>query len=206
MKALHSWLKRNTSTLIGAGLMLASSGLDGVYMSLWMPSRFPVLGFVLNTMADVCDLYLGQRAGRLIRSKDPLKRWGALAVFGGQLIAVAYSWFFSYRQLLRVLPAIEPANTESIAFWAAGFIPLLLAVLGIEEGLSSVNSKVFIAESDEQAMAEPLLSEPLALACSICGATEGKGGRPFLNQAALSGHMSAHKRSGNGHEQVERVQ
>ena len=201
MKALRSWFKRNKSVLIGAGLMLASSGLDGVYMSLWMPSKFPALGFLLNTMADVCDLYLGHRAGKLIRSKDPLQRWGALAVFAGQIIAVAYSWFFGYRQLLRVLPAIEPKNTESIAFWAAGFIPLLLAVLGIEDGLSSVTSKAFVSD----VATEPIASGPAAIACPICGATAGKSGVPFRSRAALSGHMSAHAASGNGHKQAERA-
>jgi hypothetical protein len=201
MKALHSWIKKSASTLIGVGLMLASSGLDGVYMSMWMPSGWAWLGFVLNTMADISDLYLGHRAGRLIRSKDPIRRWGALAVFAGQLIAIIYSWFFGFRQLLRVFEVLEPTNTRALAFWAAGSIPLLLAVLGIEGGLSSVNSKAFA----EEVVSDPVVSDPPVIACPICNATAGKSGIPFRSQAALSGHMSAHKANGNGRKQAERM-
>lgn len=203
MKKFWNWVKRYSSELIGAGLMLASSGLDGVYMALWMPARVPWLGFVLNTMADITDLYLGHRVGRLIRSKDATKRLGAIALFAGELVAVAYSWFFSWRQLLRILPAIEPEHYSWVAPLAAGFIPLLLAFLGIESGLTSLNSKTFIAEERSSIAPQPAIIEPPALACSVCGATHGKSGKPFLTRAAVSGHMSEHSTNGNGHKRLE---
>jgi hypothetical protein len=188
--AISGWFKRHQSDLIAGGLMLASSGLDGLYMALWMPPGWGWLGLVLNTMADVTDLYLGKRVGTFLRSSDGIKRWGALAIFGGQLVAIAYSWFFSYRQLLRVLPAIEPEHYEQIALWAAGFIPLLLAILGIESGLSSFSSKRFFAESEMETA--KIASVPAMLRCEHTGCGFEAG-----TQQALNAHQRVH--SGNGH-------
>jgi len=198
---IELWIGRHSSELIGAGLMLSSSGLDGVYMMLWMPSGFGWLGLVLNTMSDVADLYLGRRVGSLIRSKDEVRRWGAFAVFVGQLIAVLYSWFYGWRRLLTVLPAVEPEHYRWIAPVAAGFIPLLLAVLGIESGLSSFSSTRFFDESEPQTVT----TEPDPLHCPICGATTNQRGDPLLTQAQLSGHMNAHTGNGNGSKQHEMV-
>jgi hypothetical protein len=201
-RPLRAWINGHSSLLIGAGLMLSSSGLDGVYMMAWTPD-VPVLGLVLNAMADAADLYLGDRMGRLMRSTDGTKRWGGLLALGfGQVIAVAYSWFFSWRQLVRVLPAIEPEHYLWIAPIAAGIIPLLLAILGIENGLTSFSSKRFFAESEPT----PAVRKPKPLACPVCGITAGKNGKPFIVQEQVNAHQRAHAGS-NGHEpQVEPAQ
>lgn len=205
------FVKSHANLLIGAGLMLASSGLDGVYMSLWMPANFPVLGFILNIVADVCDLYLSSQVGSLLRKKDAVKRYGAFLIFAGQLIAIGYSWLFSWRQLLRVLPAIEPDAYKWLAPLTAGFIPLLLAALGINDGLSSFSSKIFFAGSQDeqgQKQLQPATSQQPSLAilaepfqCQHCEES-------FGSQSALNAHQRRHKRKlkrGNGHEQREKL-
>jgi hypothetical protein len=198
-----SWCKRHQSVIIGGFLMAASSGLDGVYMTLWMPPAVWWLGLVLNTGADFADLYLGDRMGRLMRSTDGSKRWGGLLALGlGQLIAIGYSWYFGYLQLRRVLPAIEGSAANGIALVAAGFIPLMLAVLGIEDGLQHFSSKRFFAESEPT----PAVRKPKPLACPVCGITAGKNGKPFIVQEQVNAHQRAHAGS-NGHEpQVEPAQ
>jgi hypothetical protein len=220
---LWAWIKKHPSIAIGAGLMLASSGLDGAYMTLLMPQHvliarwtvsFAWLGLVLNFAADGTDLYLSYRIGRLMNTRDTVKQWGAVILLAlGLLVAAGYSWYFSYLQLRRVLPAFEVGEVGDVDRTAriiAGFIPALIVILGLEDGLSHFSSKRFLETGEEQpAISElkPDKSEPEPLRCPICGATSGISGKPFLTKEAVSGHMSAHKHSDNGHEPAsERVE
>ena len=130
-----NWLLSNLLWLAGFGLMLASSGIDGAYMSDWMPDGFGWLGYVLNTTADVSGMILTYNFGRLQQDRTKAKRKLSLFLLGAEVIAVVYSWFFSWRQLLLILPAIEPLAYKWVAPVAAGFIPLLLAFIGYAEAL-----------------------------------------------------------------------
>jgi hypothetical protein len=193
------WCRSHTSIIIGAGLMLASSGLDGRYMSLWMPDA-PALGFILNTAADATGLYLGQQLARFMRSSDGIKRVVGLIVLAlGQAVAVWYSWYFGYLQLRRVMPAFEPVEFDEIARTAAWFIPITLAVLGFSDGLGAFSSKRFGLTQETEPVPEPVQAEPVPLACPDCGATHGKSGLPFLTVDAVSGHRGHCPNKGNGH-------
>lgn len=188
---MGKFLKRYTNLLISALLVLASSGLDGVYMSLWMPGA-PILGFILNLAADIANMYLSHRVGKLLRSKNAVKQRGAIVLFTGELVAIAYSWLFTWRQLLRVLPAIEPTDYKWLAPLIAGSIPALLAYLSLEAGINSVSSKVFVAEQSAVAVEqESILAEQYT--CLHCPAS-------FATQRALNAHQRVHKRD-NGRKQ-----
>lgn len=198
---LRNWFKRNSLWIVGFGLMLASSGLDGVYMMLWMPTGAGILGLVLNTVADIANMKLGTEFGKLQRSTIKERRKLSVLLLFGELIAIAYSWFFSWRQMRRVLPAIEPDDWTWVSFVAAGFIPVTLFFLGIAQSLQVASRDLLQGEEEKPGKAEP---EPLK--CPTCGATHGLSGQPFLTQAQLKGHMRAHA-SGNGNEpQPERVE
>lgn len=186
---MSNWLRRNSLWLVGVGLMAASSGLDGVYMSSW--SGWAPLGFVLNSMSDVTAMALTYWYGRLQYSAK--KRGPSRVLLVGELVAVAYSWFFSWRQLRFVLPVVEPDAWEWVAPVSALYIPLLLAMVGYAQSLRDTRS----TEKRDESAPVPVVSKPEPLRCRVCGATSGTSGKPFLRQEQLSGHMRAH--SGNGH-------
>jgi hypothetical protein len=202
--------------LVALGLMLASSGLDGVYMARWMPPGVAWLGFVLNTMADVGNLILMYWYGRLRQSPRGSKRYKLAALLlPAELVAVGYSWLLSWRQLRIVLPAVEPEHWRWVAPIVAGFIPLLLAFVGWAQALLAgkldVPAKVAqerIVSDVQQPPAEPE-PEPIDLdwlhfvqnpevpadepyPCPHCDKT-------FATQQAVN----AHQRSHNGHKPEE---
>jgi predicted aconitase len=43
------------------------------------------------------------------------------------------------------------------------------------------------------------------LACRVCGATTNQRGDPLLTQAALNGHMGAHRGNGSERKQPQEV-
>lgn len=122
-----NWMLDNSLWLIGIGLMLASSGIDGAYMARWM--TWAPLGYVLNTMSDIAGMVLTYWYGRLRQGPKTHKRM-AMVLIGAEIVAVAYSWYFSYLQLRIVLVSVEGTSADAIAKIAAGFIPLLLAFVG----------------------------------------------------------------------------
>jgi len=135
MKHIKDAIVNNSLWLIGLGLMLASSGIDGAYMSQWMPPGWEWLGLVLNTMADIGGMVLMYWFGRLRQDRSKAKRQLAYALLASEIVSVVYSWGFSYLQLRRVLVAVEGDEAEVVAFFAAGFIPLLLAFVGYAQAL-----------------------------------------------------------------------
>lgn len=137
---MKRWLEKNMLWIVGVGLMLASSGIDGVYMAKWMPVT--ALGFILNTVADVADMVLAHKYGKLQRKKSTEKRKWALLLLAGEACAIGYSWFFSWLQLRIVLQVIEPQDYRWIAPIAAGFIPVLLAFLGFAQALDDTDVKL----------------------------------------------------------------
>ena len=135
----------NALWIVGLGLMLSSSGIDGAYMAQWMPPGFTWLGYVLNTVADVSGMALTYYYGILLKkargNKKNVNKAKVLLV--AEFVAVAYSWFFSWRQLLCVLPSAEPNDYKWVAPVSAAFIPLLLAAVGWAQ------SQIFTPEPEE---------------------------------------------------------
>jgi hypothetical protein len=133
--AIKAWLHENALWLVGLGLMLASSGIDGAYMARLM--SWPALGYVLNTTADVAGMTLTYYYGRLLRdnARTSNKHKRARYLIISEVVAVGYSWFFSWRQLRLVIQPIEPVDYEWIAAVSAAFIPLLLAFIGWAQSL-----------------------------------------------------------------------
>ena len=184
------WFKRNSLWLVGIGLMAASSGLDGVYMSTW--SGWPLLGFVLNSMSDLTAMALTYWYGRLQYSAK--KRGPSRVLLLGELVAVAYSWFFSWRQLRFVLPAVEVADWRWVAPVSALYIPLLLAMVGYAQSLRDTRAATKPAESESV----PVVESVPVFACPHCAAT-------FGSQHALNAHQRAHRSNGSKVSEPERV-
>jgi hypothetical protein len=132
---MMTWILTNSLWLVGLGLMLASSGIDGAYMARWMPAGFAWLGYVLNTTADVSGMVLTYFFGRFQQDRAKGKRRLALFLLPADLVAALFSWFFSWRQLLIVLPTVEPLAYQWVAPIAAAFIPALLIFIGYAESL-----------------------------------------------------------------------
>jgi hypothetical protein len=103
-------------------------------MARWMRGA-AWLGYVLNTVSDIAGMVLTYWYGRLQQDRSTRKRSLARLLLVAEGVAVLYSWFFSWRQLLIVLPAVEGDNTRWVAPIAAGFIPLLLAFIGYAQAL-----------------------------------------------------------------------
>lgn len=133
---MFKWIRNQSLWLVGLGLMLASSGIDGEYMSTWMPGDAAWLGYVLNTVSDVCGMVLTYWWGRLRQFPSNSKRYKlAMVLLPAEIVTVSYSWFFSWRQLRLILPRIEGIDAPWVAPIAAGFIPLLLAFVGYAQSL-----------------------------------------------------------------------
>ena len=181
---MWEWVKKNSLWLVGLGLMLASSGLDGVYISRWMTGA-PWLGFVLNTMSDIANLTLMYWYGRFRQSPKGSKRYRlAAAMLPSEIIAALYSWLFSWRQLRAVLPAVEPEHWRWVAPVAAGFIPLLLAFVGYAQSLLAGK----LDDEQTRASEKPAAEREVSYACALCS-------RSFGSQQALNAHKRVH--SGN---------
>ena len=191
VKRVARWLVENSMWVISLGLMLASSGLDGIYIARWMPEGWGWLGLVLNTMSDIGNLVLMYWYGRLKLAPRGSKRHRlATALLPAEGIAVAYSWFFSWRQLRAVLPGVEPAHWRWVAPIAAGFIPLMLAFIGWAQALLAgriETEPVASQRSDVEPASSPI--EPYV--CATCE-------RTFRSQAGLNAHQRVHAAKSNG--------
>ena len=151
---MFRWIRKNSLVIVGLGLMLASSGLDGAYMSKWMSHQLWFLGYVLNTMSDITGFVLTYWYGVFQQSKDETKRQMSKVLLIGEAVGIAYSWAFSWRQLRFVIPAIETNpitgqqwEVEVVAFVAAGFIPLTLALVGYAQSLQVTSDDLDLTTS-----------------------------------------------------------
>lgn len=88
---IKAYLHENALWLVGLGLMLASSGIDGAYMARLM--SWPVLGYVLNTTADVAGMVITYYYGRLLRenARTSNKHKQARYLIISEVVAVGYS-------------------------------------------------------------------------------------------------------------------
>lgn len=128
------------------GLMFASSGLDGSYLSRAMG---PWFGYSLNTVSDIVSevlMYAFARIRQTARkgSKPWKLSWILLAV---NVFMVAYAWFFGWRELRLTLPAIEGDAAKWVAPVMAGFVPVGILGAGIAQAL--IDGK-FDASGDQQ--------------------------------------------------------
>lgn len=190
----RAWVENNGLFVISGGLCLASSGLDGAYMATWM-GKAPWLGYVLNTTSDAATLALSYWYGRLRMDYSSVKRARSSLLLVADLVAVGFSWFFSWRQLLRVLPSIEGVNTWWVAPTAAVFIPILNAALGYGQALRAGRVKAEKDTEDTQTAAQITAhvsgngrEKPYKI-CSLCGFTA-------YSPQAYAGHCKGaeHKR------------
>jgi len=128
--------------------MTSSSGIDGAYLARMMAPQLWFLGYVLNTVSDVSGMILMYWFGKLRQERKGSKRHRlALALLPAEVIAIAYSWFFSWLQLRMVLRPIEGADAQWVAPIAAGFIPLLLAFIGWAQALREGRFQEPVAET-----------------------------------------------------------
>lgn len=191
VEMIQRWAKENSLWIVSGGLMLASSGLDGMYMSAWMPDGWAWLGLALNTMSDVAGMVLMYWYGRLRQSPRGSKRYKlASALLPAELVAVAYSWLFGWRQLRAVLRAVEPEHWRWVAPLAAGFIPLLLAFIGYAQALLA--GKLDVISLEQKPKQER--ADPKPYHCEKCPLS-------FATQNGLNGHQRIHSRD-NGKESV----
>lgn len=162
MDTLRKWGKwcwDNALWFASIGLMLASSGLDGAYMARLMEWEW--LGYVLNTVADLAGMLLIYWFGRFRQHPKGSKKYKlALGLLPAEIVAVAYSWLFSWRQLLIVMPPVEGRDTWWMSRLAAGFVPLLLAFIGYAQSIAG--GRVDAATEDTIAKAKQEFKKRLA--------------------------------------------
>ena len=181
----------NSLWFAAIGLCLSSSGIDGAYMALMMEDPLWSLGYVMNTVSDVSGLIIMYAFGRLQQESKGSKKWKlSKRLLGAEVVAVLYSWFFSWRQLVRVLPDVEGPNTVWVAPIAAGFVPLLLAFIGWAQAI-----KAGKFEEQKSVAVQPLYKVEQSsvvdelLVCPICSATVDKSGAPWKSKRALNAHV-----------------
>jgi len=195
VKRFWARMMQSSLWLVSIGLMLASSGIDGAYLSRLMPVE-PIdlrwMGYVLNTMSDVGSEVLMYWFGRLRLFPKNSKRYRmAVILLPAELLTIAYSWFFSWRQLLLIMPAVEPQAAQWVAPIAAGFIPLLLSAIGYAQALLAGRIEKEHTEQ-EQPQAEQEAAQTVAISeksnghkkhtCPHCE-------RTFATKQAVSAHL-----------------
>jgi len=168
-KRAWNWCLGKSLWIMSIGLMLASSGIDGAYMSQWMPRQAYWLGYILNTTSDVASEVLMYWFARLRQERKGSKRWRmALWILPAVALIVLYSWFFSWRQLRVVMASFEGPSTEWVSIVSAGFVPLVLVATGyaqaikdgrFEEREESKEGPQETQETPEETVETPVKSE-----------------------------------------------
>lgn len=187
-----SWAAANSLWLVALALMAASAGLDGAYMARMMPAGAGWAGYILNGASDAAGLVLMFWFARLRQSPKNTKRYRlALALLPAEIVTTVYAWFFSWRQLLLILPAVEGDAAGWVALVAAGFIPLLLAFVGFAQALLAgrlEGDSIAKAPSDSEVAQKAPSSTAKAQAASEVFECE-QCNRSFGSKQALGAHM-----------------
>jgi len=184
-----------------AGLMLASSGLDGAYLTKLMPVSWGWLGLVLNTVSDVVSEIVMYWYGRLqmdaSKTKQKMARWLLLP----QILLVGYAWLFGWRQLLPIMQVLEPVDYRWLSPLVAGFVPVGIVSVGFVQALLAGRiERERTQASTSKPRAEPKPAVPATpFACPQCE-------RAFASQAGLNAHMRSHKAKANGHKPARELE
>lgn len=149
MKRLRAFLQDNALMVSGMLLMLASAGIDGKFLSMWMSEGMAWLGYVLNLVADATSYVISNAYGRLQDEEDDSKRKLSRLLLVGEFVGIAYSWLFGYlvlRERFVVIftrPIFGALTTERevLAFVSAGFVPLMLTLLGYADSLNKTQPR-----------------------------------------------------------------
>ncbi len=115
--------------------------------------------------------------GRLLRdnARTSNKHKQARYLIISEVVAVGYSWFFSWRQLRIVIQPIEPVEYDWIAVVSAAFIPLLLAFIGWAQSLivtppdadgKPVDTKAVTSEHRMETTGQPVAAIPAPVVAS----------------------------------------
>ena len=165
MKKIRKFLEDNMLMLAGMLLMLASAGVDGKFLSMWMSASLAWLGYVLNFVSDASGYVLSNAYGRL--SADTDKRKLARLLLVGEYVNILYSWLFSYlvlRERFRIFyvnPIFDNLRIELevLSFVSAGFVPLLLVFLGYADALNKTSEGVPDSPDRLQALSNKIMSD-----------------------------------------------
>jgi len=144
MGKVRQFLNDNALMVAGMLLMLASAGVDGAFLSMWMSPGLGWLGYVLNLVADATSYVLSNSYGRLQGDEDEAKRKLSRLLLVGEWVNIFYSWLFSYIVLrdrfvtffTRSITGNLASDIEWLAFISAGFVPLTLVFLGYADSLN----------------------------------------------------------------------
>lgn len=172
MKRLGLWLRINSLWVAALGLMLASSGLDGAWLAKMMIPGQGWMGYVLNTTSDVAGCVIIYWFGVFRQSPKNTKRYKlALVLLPAEIVAVAYSWYFAYLQLMLVLPTVMQGDVRWVAVVSAGFIPLMLAFIGWAQALLAGkwdDAKAPTEDAPVKMYLPQKATEPATEKCYVC--------------------------------------
>lgn len=135
LKRIGGWVIQNSLWVVGFGLFLASSGLDGAFLVKLMPAQWGWLGLVLNTTTDVCSEVISYWTGRLAQDANKRKREMSKLLWIPQFALVFFAWLFGWRQIIPILRVIEPDDWHWLAPLMSAFVPTALVAVGYTQAL-----------------------------------------------------------------------
>lgn len=163
IRRLREFVNENILMLSGMLLMLASAGVDGLFLSMWMTKGFGWMGYVLNFVSDCSSYIMSNAYGDLQGNPDPEKRQRSKALLYGEFVNIVYSWMFSYLVLRErfvfimarpIFAKYATLETELLAFVSAGFVPLSLVFLGYADSLNKRYVDDYRAQHTKDATAQ----------------------------------------------------
>jgi len=207
------WAHGNPLAASNLGLMLASGGIDGVYLQ--KLNGWVMGGYILNIVADFASHELMVSFGKLWKRKANWTKVAKWFVLGVAVLSVFYTWLFSWRQLRFMVYVVETnpmakalklgsywetVEKEVIAFLSAGFAPVMIAGLGLVEGIMFIpepaaskeiakGSKKIATANNESEKLPPTPKEKFK--CRTCD-------REFKSPQARGAHEKVHKGKENG--------
>lgn len=158
-KAKKMWLQILNSSLWVSSLALSifSAGIDGEWMAKMQP--WPWMGYALNFTGDMVSEVLMYHFGKLQKenAKNSKKWKSSWVILIFALVAVWYSWLFSWRQLLSVMVGAPPW----VPFISAMFVPLLLLGIGYTQAI--IESKLEKIDAQKQYNIDELIRKAVAI-------------------------------------------
>jgi hypothetical protein len=166
-----SWFLSVSLWFTSMGLMLASAGIDGAYLTKLMPVGWGWLGQVLNTTSDIASEVIMYWFGRLQMDASPVKRKRAKWLLVAEFVLVGFAWLFGWRQLLPILTQLEGENARWLAPLMAAFTPTALIAAGFAQALLAGRIEKSEPVTKSAQVAQPT-SEPVQVADKPAQATD----------------------------------